>query len=434
MFCPHCGSEIPSGVAFCPTCGSAVSTADPTAPAAPSPAEATPLDQAHAPAAEKPMASVPLEDHSAGSTTVASPAADAAPRRRKTGAIVAAALALALLAGGGVGGFMWWQGEQARIAEEARQKAEEQAAWEREHQRYPAPVQIDCPGLDTTTGTKIPLRVTGTDFEGNKVDETFYTDQAGTGVELMRGDYTFTVPASPIAADGTIYDAAATEEIPLSGTVHDDGTFETQNYVYLSPIDAADVTDEQIEAAYDAAVDGGCENADVLRDAATTRRDEAVEAANSLRFEAASYTVELPERWRDRVTVQVSGDSITVYSAAYPERELATYSVISTEAAINAGDIGTQLLHVDLGNGSSVEIAVPNYPYLIGSSFHQGYVSDETWFTADDSAELLDLQTNGALSQMQAVDAYDNGDNATLLSAGETMRQELIAGVSCREH
>ena len=162
--------------------------------------------------------------------------------------------------------------------------------------------------------------------------------------------------------------------------------------------------------------------------------DEAVEAANSLRFEAASYTVELPERWRDRVTVQVSGDSITVYSAAYPERELATYSVISTEAAINAGDIGTQLLHVDLGNGSSVEIAVPNYPYLIGSSFHQGYVSDETWFTADDSAELLDLQTNGALSQMQAVDAYDNGDNATLLSAGETMRQELIAGVSCREH
>ncbi len=418
MFCSQCGKEIADGVAFCPACDAPVNAG---APAAENPDPTGASTGAPAPADTDTADAVPDAT-----------SAEGAPRRRKTGLIVTIAILIVLLAGGGVGGYLWWQGEQARIAEEARQKAEEQAAWEREHKRYPAPVQIDCPGLDTATGTKIPLRVTGTDFEGNAVDETFYTDQTGTGVELMRGDYQFTVSASPIAADGTIYDAAATEEVPLGGTVHDDGTFETQNHVYLTPIDAADVTDEQIEAAYDAAVAGSCEDADALRDAAVARRDEAVEAANNLHFETASYTFDLPQSWVGRVTVEVSGDDATVYSAAYPTRKLATYRLVSTDTMYNAGDIGTQVLRADLGDGQSVEITIPNYPYLIASNFHQGYVSDETWFTADDSAELLDLQTDGALSQLQAVDAFDNDDNATLLDAGEAMRQALVAGVHAR--
>ena len=259
MFCPQCGSKQPDDAQFCAQCGAPLSAVNDAGEAA----EAAPTGGAKSAGAAAETAAAPTPAESpepeaapaspaapAGEPAATSPAPAEKPKRKShRTAIIAGAVAAALVCGGGIGGFVWWQGEQERIAEEARVEAEQKAAYEAAHQTDPITLEIQCDGLDTSTGTKIPLHVTGTDFEGNAVDELFFTDQNATGVELMRGDYTFDIPASPIAADGTIYDVSASGAAGLGGRVDDDGSFLTQNALWLDPIDAADVTDDEIEAA-----------------------------------------------------------------------------------------------------------------------------------------------------------------------------------------
>ena len=441
MFCPQCGSKQPDGAQFCSQCGAALVTSaaqvepeaaetaaektEPVAEAAPAAATmpASTPEVAGEPEAEATIAAV-----APGAAPAATPAAETAtaetapsstpdtaptpehPKRKShRTAIIAGAIAAALVCGGGFGGFMWWQGEQARIAEEARTEAEAKAAYEAAHQTYPITGIIQCEGLDTTTGTRIPLHVTGTDFEGNEFDETFYTSQDCTDVELMRGDYTFTIAASPIAADGTIYDVDAANAVPLSGTVHDDGSFETQNFIMLNPIPAEEVTDEEIDAAYDAAVEGGCENADELRDAAIARRDEAVERQNSGSFEAASYRFTIPDQWIGRVDVAIDGDTVTITPIDQPNHELCTLEAIDEDSLDSVGDISAStLIACHLDNGGSVTIHIPNYCYIIPQALASNSTNPDDFFTQAEAEELIDLQTLGTCTYDDAVEAWDN--------------------------
>lgn len=296
------------------------------------------------------------------------------------------------------------------------------------------PIQliIQCDGLDTATGTMIPLHVTGTDFEGNEVDELFFTDQNSTGVELMQGDYVFEVPASPIAADGTIYDVAAPTASGLGGAVHEDGTFETQNVLMLEPIDAADVTDDQIEAAYDMAVQGGCENADELRDAAIARRDEAVEQLESGSFDAASYSFSIPEQWVGRVSVAIDGDTVTIAPNDQPNHELCTLEVIEGGRR-SAGDISKATVEAcDLGDGRTVIASVPNYCYLIPYALDTNSTDPDGFYTQSEADELVDLQTLGASTYDDALAAWNNNPGVGLTNPSNPLFQHFTQSVSVR--
>lgn len=452
MFCPQCGSKQPDDAQFCAQCGAPLGmagdanepqvTPEPATSAEPetSPSPAPVAEAAVLPATDsdpETKEAKPAESEPAGSTAANAPATSAPtpekPKRKShRTAIIAGAIAAALVCGGGVGGVIWWQGEQARIAEEARIAAEEQAAYEAAHQKYPIQLTIQCEGLDTATGTMIPLHVTGTDFEGNEVDELFFTDQNSTDVELMQGDYVFEVPASPIAADGTIYDVAAPTASGLGGAVHEDGTFETQNVLILEPIDAVDVTDEQIEAAYDMAVQGGCENADELRDAAIARRDEAVEQLESGSFEAASYRFSIPEQWIGRVNVAIDSDTVTIAPNDQPDHELCTLEVIDG-GRTSAGDISKATVEVcDLGDGRTVIASVPNYCYLIPYALDSNSTDPSDFYTQDEANELVDLQTLGASTYDDALAAWDNNPGVGLTNASDTLFQHFSQSVSVR--
>lgn len=452
MFCPQCGSKQPDDAQFCAQCGAPLGmagdanepqvTPEPATSAEPetSPSPAPVAETAVLPATDsdpETKEAKPAESEPAGSTAANAPATSAPtpekPKRKShRTAIIAGAIAAALVCGGGVGGVIWWQGEQARIAEEARIAAEEQVAYEAAHQKYPIQLTIQCEGLDTATGTMIPLHVTGTDFEGNEVDELFFTDQNSTDVELMQGDYVFEVPASPIAADGTIYDVAAPTASGLGGAVHEDGTFETQNVLILEPIDAVDVTDEQIEAAYDMAVQGGCENADELRDAAIARRDEAVEQLESGSFEAASYRFSIPEQWIGRVNVAIDGDTVTIAPNDQPDHELCTLEVIDG-GRTSAGDISKATVEVcDLGDGRTVIASVPNYCYLIPYALDSNSTDPSDFYTQDEANELVDLQTLGASTYDDALAAWDNNPGVGLTNASDALFQHFSQSVSVR--
>lgn len=473
MFCPQCGSKQPDDAQFCAQCGaplSAVNDAGETAEAAPTggaesagaaaetaaaptPAESPEPEAASAPVAETVVMPAAAAADAAGEpdpaaaaeatepeAAPASPAAPAAtspapaekPKRKShRTAIIAGAVAAALVCGGGIGGFMWWQGEQERIAEEARVEAEQKAAYEAAHQTYPITLEIQCDGLDTSTGTKIPLHVTGTDFEDNAVDELFFTDQNATGVELMRGDYTFEIAASPIAADGTIYDVSASGASGLGGRVDDDGSFLTQNALWLDPIDAADVTDDEIEAAYDMAVQGGCENADELRDAAYARRDEALAKDALGAYEAASYSFTIPEQWIGRVEVTIDGDTVTITPSGQPDHVLCELEVIQGELH-SAGDISVATQAVcDLGD-RTVVAQVRNYCYIIPQALDSNSTNPDDFYTLDEAEELVSLETLGAYTYDDALSGWESNPGVGITGASNALFDYLKQSVTAK--
>lgn len=433
MFCPQCGSKQPDDAQFCAQCGAPMSAVNDAGEAngagepqvAPEPAE-SPEPEA-APAESEAAASAAPEE-----PATPSPAPTEKPKRKShRTAIIAGAVAAALVCGGGIGGFVWWQGEQARIAEEARVAAEEKAAYEAAHQTYPITLEIQCDSLDTSTGTKIPLHVTGTDFEGNAVDELFFTDQNATGVELMRGDYTFEIAASPIAADGTIYDVSASGAGSLGGRVDDDGTFLVQNALWLDPIDAADVTDDEIEAAYDMAVQGGCEHADELRDAAYARRDEALAKDALGAYEAASYSFTIPEQWIGRVEVTIDGDDVTITPSGQPDHVLCELEVIQGEFH-NAGDIANATQPVcDLGD-RTVTARVTNYCYIIPQALDSNSTNPDDFYTQDEAEELVSLETLGAYTYDDALSGWESNPGVGITGASSALFDYLKQSVTAK--
>ena len=427
MFCPQCGSKQPDDAQFCAQCGASLDTAQDAG-------DASEPQVASEPAESPEPEAAPAESDAAASTAPAatSPAPAEKPKRKShRTAIIAGAVAAALVCGGGIGGFVWWQGEQARIAEEARVEAEQKAAYEAAHQTYPITLEIQCDGLDTSTGTKIPLHVTGTDFEGNAVDELFFTDQNAAGVELMRGDYTFDIPASPIAADGTIYDVSASGAGSLGGRVDDDGTFLVQNALWLDPIDAADVTDDEIEAAYDMAVQGGCENADELRDAAYARRDEALAKDALGACEAASYSFTIPEQWIGRVEVAIDGDDVTITPSDQPDHVLCELEVIQGEFH-NAGDIANATQPVcDLGD-RTVTARVTNYCYIIPQALDSNSTNPDDFYTQDEAEELVSLETLGAYTYDDALSGWESNPGVGITGASSALFDYLKQSVTAK--
>lgn len=140
-------------------------------------------------------------------------------------------------------------------------------------------------GLDTETGTKIPLQVVGQDANGMDYDYRYFVDN--NGMMLPEGTYTISVAASPIAQDGTMYDIAGAKIESRVDAAGLDGQGGLD--ISLDACSPSGVTDEQLDEAYRAALEGGAkdaETADVLKNAATKKRDEAVAAEEKAKKEA----------------------------------------------------------------------------------------------------------------------------------------------------
>ena len=277
MFCRNCGSKIEDGAQFCAVCGASVAPDDQaqTEGASPSPVDAVA-------SAESQQADMAAE--------VAAPS----PKRSKKPIIIAAIVVALLAAGGGAG---YYFGIYA--PEQAREAAEQEALAAKHTVRF----TVSAEGWDTSAGaSRLPLHITGKEARGKKVDVVRYVDSEGTGIELRRGSYKAEVAASPIAADGTIY-AVPSEKIDVKVSEKAKGKKAVDaGSVSLAPVEATEVTDDEIAAAKKYAEEdtsakkaGFSFDAEALAQTATKRRDDAV-AAKQAEEEAKRQAEEASKR------------------------------------------------------------------------------------------------------------------------------------------
>lgn len=260
MFCRNCGSKIEDGAQFCAVCGTSVAPDDQAQMGGANP---SPVDAA------APTGSQQVD--------MAAEAVASSPKRSKKPFIIATIVVALLAVGGGAG---YYFGIYA--PEQAREAAEQEALAAKHAVRF----TVSAEGWDTSAGaSRLPLHITGKEARGKKVDVVRYVDSTGVGVELRRGSYKAEVAASPIAADGTIY-AVPGEKIDVKVSKKAEGkkNIDAGN-VSLVPIEATEVTDDEVAAAKKYAEEdtrakkaGFSFDADALAQAATKRRDDAVAA------------------------------------------------------------------------------------------------------------------------------------------------------------
>lgn len=254
MFCRNCGSKVEDGARFCPVCGEPVV-------AEYEPSTESQGDHQPAPAAK-------------AQPTMPAPAKGKCSKRPL---VIAAVVAALLVMGGGAG---YYFGIYA--PEQAREVAEREALAAKHAVRF----SVSAQGWDTSAGaSRLPVHITGKEERGKKVDAVRYVDSSGEGVELRRGSYKVEIAASPIAADGTVY-AVPAEKLSIKlGEKAAEKKIVDAGDVALEPVEASEVTDDQIATAKkyaeedeDAKKAGFNIDAEALSTAATKRRDDAVAA------------------------------------------------------------------------------------------------------------------------------------------------------------
>lgn len=357
------------------------------------------------------------------------------PKRRNL--MVAGVVAVALVAGGT--GYAAWNGYQQEQAAVVAANA---------HTMMSVQIGVHAAGLDCSTGSKIPVQVSGQDVDGSSVSETLYVDEHGRGIKLLPGDYTLSIAASPIAADGTIYTVPTTK---AQVTVKSDGQDLRAQATFKLKVPSADtVTDDQIDAAAKYAEEGGVSSAaaaKVLQQAATARRDAAVNAVSAQKAQASRdadarhkatdlYQLDIPVEWYGKVATWQNGNTLCIYLDGDANTPLVTLVAVRDGETFTPDDGDTVLGTVSLGNGYTVYASGPVYPYVVPQTINGRTQDPVSTYPMDTAIELVELTTGNryTYSQIKNVLVGKDGkaDAATKLEC-DYLAQILLPSIKAQD-
>lgn len=134
------------------------------------------------------------------------------------------------------------------------------------HQTHPVTFSVNFLVDYDSSGSRIPVRITGTDVDGAAVDQTIFLAYSGVDVELLPGSYHAEVVGSPITAQGIIFQIPKeTVDFTLGSDLGPgEGYTVPSNLAFtFMPIVPTDVTDEQVKDALDWARKDEASGADV---------------------------------------------------------------------------------------------------------------------------------------------------------------------------
>ena len=357
------------------------------------------------------------------------------PKRRNL--MVAGVVAVALVAGGA--GYAAWNGYQQEQAAAVAANA---------HTMMSVQIGVHAAGLDCSTGSKIPVQVSGQDSDGSSVSETLYVDEHGRGIKLLPGDYTLSIAGSPIAEDGTIYTVPTTK---AQVTIKSDGQDLSAQATFKLKVPSADtVTDDQIDAAAKYAEEGGVNSAavaKVLQQAATARRDAAVNAESSREAQAARdadarhkatdlYQLDIPVEWYGKVATWQNGSTLCIYLAGDTNTPLVTLVTVRDGESFTPDEDDAVLGAANLGNGYTVYASGPVYPYVVPQTINGRTQNPVSTYPMDTAIELVELTTGNryTYSQIKNVLVGKDGkaDAATKLET-DYLAQILLPSIKAQD-
>ena len=357
------------------------------------------------------------------------------PKRRNL--MVAGVVAVALVAGGA--GYAAWNGYRQEQAAVAAANA---------HTMMSVQIGMHAAGLDCSTGSKIPVQVSGQDSDGSSVSETLYVDERGHGIKLLPGDYTLSIAGSPIAADGTIYTVPTTK---AQVTVKSDGQDLRAQASFKLKVPSADtVTDDQIDAAAKYAEEGGASStaaAKILQQAAITRRDAATNAVSSRKAQAARdadarhkatdlYQLDIPVEWYGKVETWQNGSTLCIYLAGDSDTPIVTLVAVREGESFTPDEGDTVLGAANLGNGYTVYASGPVYPYVVPQTINGRTQDPVSTYPMDTAVELVELTTGNryTYSQIKNVLVGKDGkaDAATKLET-DYLAQILLPSIKAQD-
>ena len=357
------------------------------------------------------------------------------PKRRNL--MVAGVVAVALVAGGA--GYAAWNGYQQEQAAAVAASA---------HTMMSVQIGVHAAGLDCSTGSKIPVQVSGQDSDGSSVSETLYVDEHGRGIKLLPGDYTLSIAGSPIAEDGTIYTVPTTK---AQVTIKSDGQDLSAQATFKLKAPSADtVTDDQIDTAAKYAEEGGVNSAavaKVLQQAATARRDAATNAVSSRKAQAARdadarhkatdlYQLDIPVEWYGKVATWQNGSTLCIYLGDDTNTPIVTLVAVREGESFTPDEGDTVLGAANLGNGYTVYASGPVYPYVIPQTINGRTQNPVSTYPMDTAIELVELTTGNryTYSQIKNVLVGKDGkaDGATKLET-DYLAQILLPSIKAQD-
>ena len=328
------------------------------------------------------------------------------PKRRNL--MVAGVVAVALVAGGA--GYAAWNGYQQEQAAAVAASA---------HTMMSVQIGVHAAGLDCSTGSKIPVQVSGQDSDGSSVSETLYVDEHGRGIKLLPGDYTLSIAGSPIAADGTIYTVPTTK---AQVTVKSDGQDLRAQATFKLKVPSADtVTDDQIDAAA---------NAVSASETQSARDADARHKATNL------YQLDIPVEWYGKVATWQNGSTLCIYLGDDANTPLVTLVAVRDGETFTPDDGDTVLGTVSLGNGYTVYASGPVYPYVIPQTINGRTQSPVSTYPMDTAIELVELTTGNRYTYSQIkndlVGKDGKADAATKLET-DYLAQILLPSIKAQD-